>query len=236
MPLIHGPQMDAVARVLTRNGCEVAVPQGQVCCGAINTHVGDLDTARRLARRNIDAFLETGVHAVIVASAGCGVRMKEYDHLLRDDPEYADKASQLSHKVKDVHEFLADLPFDPPSASLDYRVTYQDSCHLSNTQRITEQPRELLRSIPGIDFVELSNASMCCGGGGTYIISERESSLNILDTKMSAVAATGADILATANPGCVIQMQYGVQREGLPIKVRYVTDLLDEAYRLEGRP
>ena len=235
MPLVNGPQMDAVTRVLARNGCEVLVPSGQVCCGAINSHVGDLETARELARRNIDTFLASGVDAVVVASAGCGSRMKEYDHLLRDDPEWADRARRFSEMVKDVHEFLVELPLQPPKAALSYRVTYQDSCHLANPQRITQQPRELLRAIPSIEFVELSDASLCCGAGGTYTITERDFSLRLLDSKMRAVKEAGADVIATANPGCVLQLQYGAQREGLPIEVRYVTDLLDEAYRLEAR-
>ena len=233
MPLVHGPQMDAVARVLSRNGCEVVIPKGQACCGAINTHVGDLNTARGLARWNIDVFLASGVDAIVVASAGCGSRMKEYDHLLRDDAEYAEKARRFSEMVKDVHEFLVELPLEAPKASLSYRVTYQDSCHLSNAQRITHQPRELLRSIPGVQFVELANASICCGGGGTYTITERELSLRVLDSKMSAVKDTGVEIVATANPGCVLQLQYGAIKEGMPVRVRYVTDLLDEAYSLE---
>ena len=136
--------------------------------------------------------------------------------------------------MKDIHEFLVELPFKPPRGSLEYRVTYQDSCHLSNAQRVTSQPRELLRSIPGVDFVELPSASICCGGGGTYTITERDLSLRVLDSKMAAVRETGADILASANPGCVIQLQYGAQREEMPVQVRYVTDLLDEAYRLES--
>ncbi|MCH8109440.1 MAG: (Fe-S)-binding protein [Chloroflexi bacterium] len=235
MPLVNGPQMNAVARVLARNGCEVAVPGGQGCCGALNTHVGDLNTARDMARRNIDVFLAADVDAIVVASAGCGTRMKEYDHLLRNDAEYSEKARLFSDKVKDIHEYLVELPFEPPKASLSYRVTYQDSCHLSNTQRVTLQPREILLSIPGIEFVELSNASMCCGAGGTYTITEREFSLKILDSKMEAVKDTGADVIATANPGCVLQLQYGAQREGLDMKAVYVTDLLDEAYRLESK-
>ncbi len=233
MPLVNGPQMDAVVRVLARNGCEVTVPQGQGCCGAINSHSGYLETARELARRNIDAFLDAGVDAVVVASAGCGARMKEYGHLLENDTGYADKAHRLGGMVKDVHEFLAALPLIPPKASLRYTVTYQDSCHLSNGQRITQQPRELLRSIPGLELVELSNAAICCGSGGSYTITEREFSLKVLDSKMRAVKDTGADVIATANPGCVLQLQYGVKKEGLPMQVRYVTDLLDEAYRLE---
>ena len=233
MPMVNGPQMSAAARVLARNGCDVVAPRGQVCCGAISSHVGDLDSARKLARRNVDEFLDAGVDAVVVASAGCGTRMKEYGHLLRRDAGYAAKAERLSGMVKDIHEFLVDLPFEPPSASLEYRVTYQDSCHLANTQRVVEQPRQILRSIPGVEFVELPNASKCCGAGGTYTITERESSLRVLATKMAAVRETGANVVATANPGCVMQLQYGVRREGLAARTVYVTDLLDEAYGLE---
>ena len=230
MPLVNGPQMNAVVRVLTRNGVEVVVPKNQGCCGAINSHVGDLSTARELARRNIDGFLAEDVDAIVVASAGCGSRMKEYHDLLKDDTEYAEKAAQLSDMVEDIHEFLVDIPFEVPTASLDYRVTYQDSCHLANAQRVTASPRQILKSIPGIEFVELPNASICCGGGGTYTITEREFSLKILKTKMDAVAETKADIIATANPGCLMQLQMGAGRHKMPIEVRYVTDLLDEAY------
>ena len=234
MPLIHGPQMNAVVRVLTRNGCEVVVTRDQGCCGAINSHVGDLKTTRRLARQNIDAFLAADVDHIVVASAGCGSRMKEYGHLLRNDSAYSDKAAALSRKVKDIHELLIALPIDPPKGHLPYRVTYQDSCHLSNAQRVTAPPRELLRSIPGIEFVELSNADKCCGAGGTYTITERDFSMRVLDTKMRAVRETEASVLVTANPGCLMQLQYGAQRDGMDIQVGYITDLLDESYRREN--
>ena len=230
MPLVHGPEMDAVTRVLARNGCEVVVPEGQRCCGAINTHVGDLETARALARRNIDVFLASSVDAVVVASAGCGIRMKEYHDLLRDDVDYREKARQLSAMVQDVNEFLAGLPLVPPKGRIERRVTYQDSCHLSHAQRITEAPRVLLRSISGLELAEMDNSTRCCGAGGTYSITQRDFSLKLLDSKMRAVKDTGADVIATANPGCVLQLQYGAQREGLATPVRYVTDLLDEAY------
>ena len=234
MPLIHGPEMNAVVRVLTRNGCEVVVTKEQGCCGAINSHVGDLDMTRELARRNVDAFLAEEVDYVVVASAGCGSRMKEYGHLLRDDAAYAEKAEALSAKVQDIHELLASLPIEPPKGHLPYRVTYQDSCHLSNAQRITAAPRQLLGSIPGIEFVELSNADKCCGAGGTYTITERDFSMRILDTKMRAVRQTQANVIATANPGCLMQLQYGVQRDGMPVQVKYITDLLDESYSKES--
>ena len=233
MPLVDGPQMEAAARVLAHNGCEVVVSRGQGCCGALNSHSGDLATARSLARRNIDAFLSSEVDAVVVASAGCGVRMKEYDELLKDDGEYAERAARLSAKVKDIHEFLVSLPFIPPQAKLGYRVTYQGSCHLSHAQRITEVPRDLLRSIPGLELIEMDGAANCCGAGGSYSITQREFSLRLLDTKMTAIEGTGANVIATANPGCAIQLRLGVQRESSPARVRYVTDLLDLAYSLE---
>ena len=233
MPLFSGNEMNAVVRVLNRNGCEVVVPEGQTCCGAIHSHVGDLETTRSMARRNIDVFTDADIDAVVIASAGCGSRMKEYDHLLKDDPDYAEKAAEFVDNVKDIHEFLVDLPFTPPTAELDYRVTYQDSCHLGNAQRITSAPRQLLNAIPGVEFVELPGAGRCCGAGGTYTITEREFSLRILGSKIDDFETTGADVLATANPGCLLQLQYGVGDRGLSADVKYVTDLLDEAYQLE---
>ena len=237
MPLVHGPEMDAVTRVLARNGCQVVVARGQGCCGAINSHVGDLETARAMARRNIDAFLDAEVDAVVVASAGCGSRMKEYGHLLKDDQVYRERAKEFSALVKDIHEFLVELPVIPPRGNVNRRVTYQDPCHLSHAQRITEAPRTLLRSIPGLELTEMADATRCCGAGGTYIITQREFSLKVLDSKMASVADTTATVVATANPGCVLLLQYGAQQHNMPIEVRYVTDLLDEAYRAEeARP
>lgn len=233
MPLVHGPAMDGVVNVLIRNGCEVSVPGNQVCCGALHSHIGDLDTARTLARRNIDAFSDKDIDAIVVASAGCGSRMKEYAHLLKQDTEYSEKAQRFSALVRDIHEFLIDLPFEPPKLSLNLKVTYQDSCHLANSQHITSQPRDLLKSIPGLDFVELPNSSMCCGGGGTYTLTERTLSLDVLKSKMLNVRETETDILATANPGCLIQLQYGAKINRMPIKIKYVTDVLNEAYGLE---
>ena len=233
MPLMHGPEMDAAVRVLTRNGCDVEITEGQGCCGAIHSHVGDLDRARELARSNIDAFEAREVDAIIVASAGCGARTKEYDHLLEDDPDYGERAVKFSATVKDIHEYLVELPFTPPTGRIERRVTYQDSCHLANAQRVTDAPRAILTSIPGVELVEMERSDVCCGAGGTYTITEREFSLRVLDSKMKNVDKTGADVLATANPGCVLQLQYGTQRYGPPVEVKYVTDLLDEAYQRE---
>ena len=231
MPLVHGPQMESVVRVLTRNGCEIVVSSGQTCCGAINTHAGDLETARKMARRNIDVFNADDVDAVVNASAGCGTRMKEYPHLLKNDPGYSKKAEQFSLKVKDIHEFLVELPFIPPTGKLNQLITYQDSCHLSHSQSITEAPRIILRSIPGLELSEMENSTRCCGAGGTYTITQHEMSVRLLDSKMKDATATGAETIATANPGCVIQLQYGTRRTGSNADVRYVVELLDQAYK-----
>ena len=230
MPFVHGPSMEAAINVLTENGCEVVIPAGQVCCGAIHSHIGDLERARSLARTNLDVFLKLDIEAVVVASAGCGARLKEYVHLLRNDPNYDDLAKKFSSVVKDIHEYLDELPIIPPTGELDLTVTYQDSCHLSNVQNVKSQPRNLLKMIPGVSFVELPNSDICCGAGGTYFVSQSNMSRSILHDKMSSVKTTNADVLATANPGCVIQLQAGASKYQPNLKVRYVIDLLAESY------
>ena len=234
MPLVQASTMDATVRVLNRNGCDVAVPVGQGCCGALNLHSGDIEMGRKMARRNIDAFLKAGVKKAVVASAGCGSSMKEYGELLRDDPQYRDKAERFSGMTVDVTEFLVGLPFDLPKGEVRRHITYQDSCHLAHAQRITQAPRSILHSIPGLDFVEMENASRCCGAAGIYSITQREMSRRLLDSKMGSVAATGADTLVTANPGCMIQLEMGLRLAGIPGEVRHVVDVLDESYRREA--
>lgn len=236
MRLTHGATLEAVTRVLARNGVEVYVPEAQGCCGALNAHAGERDTAREMARRNIDAFLEVETDAIIVASAGCGSTMKEYHELLANDPEYVEKAAIVAELTKDIHEFLADLTFEPPRGSLategkDLKVTYQDSCHLGQAQRITAPPRELLNAIPGIEFVEMEESMVCCGSAGTYSLIEQGMSLRLGRRKAERIVASGADVVATANPGCVIQMEQALARAGEGAQVRYVIDLLDESYR-----
>ena len=232
MPLVHGSTMEAAVRVLNRNGCDVVVPVGQGCCGALNLHSGDLEMARRMARRNIDVFLNTGVEKIVVASAGCGSAMKEYEELFTNDPNYSDKAKRLSSMTVDVAEFLVGLPFETPGGEIRKRITYQDPCHLAHAQRITHAPRAILNSIPGLDFVEMDNASRCCGAAGLYTITQREFSRRLLDSKMKSVAATGADAVVTANPGCVIQLEMGLRLAGIPGSVCHVVDILDESYQL----
>jgi glycolate oxidase iron-sulfur subunit len=237
MRLTHGPTLEAVTRVLARNGVEVYVPEAQGCCGALNVHSGEQDSARKMARRNIDAFLEVETDAIIVAAAGCGSTMKEYGELLADDPEYAEKAAEVGERSKDIHEFLSELGFETPKGSMatdgvDLKVTYQDSCHLGLAQGITAPPRELLYAIPGIEFVEMDESLVCCGSGGTYSLFEQEMSLRLARRKTDNIVASGAAVVATANPGCVIQMEQALARAGEGAQVRYIIDLLDESYRL----
>ena len=234
MPLVHGPTMEATVRVLNRNGCAVKVPVGQGCCGALNLHSGDVEMARQMARRNIDVFLDAGVEKIVVASAGCGSTMKEYRDLLQDDPQYRDSAARFSGMTVDVSEYLVALPFYVPTGVVNQRVTYQDACHLAHAQRITKAPREILQAIPGVQLVEMEDSSRCCGAAGIYSVTQKELSGRLLERKMRSVADTGAEVVATANPGCTIQLESGVRMAGLPSQVRHVVDILDESYRAEG--
>jgi Fe-S oxidoreductase len=233
MPLVQGSTMEATVRVLTRNGCDVAVPVGQGCCGALNSHSGDLENGRRMARRNIDVFLAAGVDRIVVSSAGCGAAMKQYHELLAEDTSYAEKAQRFSELTVDITELLVALPFDPPRAALNRKVTYQDPCHLAHAQRITAAPRQILKSIPGLELVEMEQAAMCCGGAGIYSAVQQEMAERILARKMETIAATGAEQVVTANPGCMMQLQRGLILKGDSGRVQHVVDLLDEAYRAE---
>ncbi len=231
MPLTYGPVNEATARVLARNGCEVVVPKSQGCCGALSAHSGERDAARNLARKNIDVFLATSAEAIIVNSAGCGSAMKEYGELLKDDLAYKKKAEALGKMVRDVNEFLAALPLASGTKRLDRKVTYQDSCHLAHAQRVKEAPRKVLRAIPGLALIEMPSADMCCGAAGVYNITQPEMSARLLDEKMMNIAGAKADIIATANPGCMLQLQKGVERTGMQARVAHVVELLDESYR-----
>jgi glycolate oxidase iron-sulfur subunit len=230
MTLTHAPALEAAVRVLSRNGVEVHVTANQGCCGALNAHAGELDSAREMARRNIDSFLTAMPDAVIVASAGCGSTMKEYEELLHGDPAYAEKAAHASSITRDIHEFLIELGLIKPTASLDYTVTYQDACHLANAQRITYAPRQILDAIPGLKRVEMPEGNVCCGSAGTYSITQKEMSLRLGNRKASNIRSTGAQIVATGNPGCALQMKSALERSGSATTVKYVVELLDEAY------
>ena len=222
---------EATVRVLQKNGCEVVVPSGQGCCGALHVHAGIRDEARRLAKKNIDAVLTGEFDAIITNAAGCGSTLKEYDELLEHDAEYAERAVKFKSLMKDVTEFLASLKLNPAMAALDYTVTYQDSCHLAHGQKIRNAPRQLLRAIPGVQFREMPMADICCGSAGIYNVINTQLSMDILKSKMTNVNTTKAQVVATANPGCMIQLEAGVRKHGGGARVAHVVELLDEAYQ-----
>ena len=211
MPMMQSEAMRAAVRVLQRNGCDVAVPPTQGCCGALNLHAGDLELGRRMARRNIDAFRSAGVDVVVTASAGCGSSMKEYGDLLRNDTDYADAAAEFAANTRDITEFLAGLPLEPPQAELAWRVTMQDPCHLAHAQRITDAPRRALRSIPGLELVEMAESSLCCGSAGFYSLIQRDMSQRLQRRKVGNALATEAGVIASANPGCMAQLEQGLR-------------------------
>jgi glycolate oxidase iron-sulfur subunit len=222
---------EATVRVLQRNGCEVVVPEGQGCCGALHLHAGMRDQARKLACRNIDAILGGGFDAIITNAAGCGSTLKEYGELLADLPEYAEKARRFSALMRDITEFLGSLELNPKLGRVDAVVTYQDSCHLAHGQHIRQSPRQLLGAIPGLTFREMPGSDLCCGSAGIYNVVQNEMAMQILKHKMEAVNATQAEIIATANPGCMLQLQAGVRLHGSGQRVMHVVEVLDRAYK-----
>lgn len=228
MPHLYPRTHVATVRVLNRLGYRVVEPEAQVCCGALSAHAGDRRTARELARKNIDAFLAAGVEAIVVDSAGCGAAMKEYGELLRDDAEYGDRAARVSEITRDVLEFVVGHEL-PPLGAVHETVTYQDSCHLVHAQRVTHAPRQLLSAIPGLDLRELVAPDRCCGSAGLYSLVQSEMSGRLLDEKMDDVAATGAHVIATANPGCMMQLEAGARQHGLDARVVHVMELVDES-------
>jgi glycolate oxidase iron-sulfur subunit len=222
---------EATVRVLQKNGCEVTVPADQGCCGALHVHSGLPEAARSLARRNIDALLKGEYDAIITNAAGCGSTLKEYGELLEHDPAYRDQAHVFSGKMRDVNEFLASLEWNRDFGPLAYTVTYQDSCHLAHGQKIKVAPRKLLRSIPGLTFRELPLADVCCGSAGIYNVLQPEMATSLLEKKMDAIGSTRAEVIVTANPGCMLQLRAGAAKFGQGQRVAHVVEILDEAYR-----
>lgn len=231
MPYMYGPTQEATLRVLARNGREVVTPPAQTCCGALMVHSGDREAARAVARCNIDLFLSLDVEAVIVNAAGCGSTLKEYGELLEHDPVYAERARRFAALVQDVTEHVARLPFTAGLGRVQARVTYQDSCHLAHAQRVKHAPRHLIQAIPGVTFVDMPNADRCCGSAGIYNVVQPEMSMQVLDMKMAEITEARPDIVVTANPGCMLQLETGLRRAGLQARVMHVIDLLDLAYR-----
>lgn len=223
----------ATIRVLQRNGYEVHFPESQTCCGAAQWHTGGEALAKDLARQNIDAFAPYEV--VVNNAGGCGLTLKEYPDLLRDDPDYAERAVTFAAKVQDFSEFIHSHLHRPPRGTLRVRATYNDSCHLRHGQHVINQPRELLRGIDGLEFIDLQHPDRCCGSAGIYNIVQSETANAVLDAKMEDIAATGADIIVTSNTGCHMQLVAGVRRWRLNAKVMHIAEVLDLAYLAEER-
>ena len=225
---------EATIRVLAANGCEVVTPVQQQCCGALHVHAGEAERGRQLARQNIDVFEPFDCDFIIINSAGCGSNLKEYGHLLRDDPVYAARAQAFSAKVKDVSEFLTGIELNRDMGNVHYTVAYHDACHLFHGQKVKQQPRELLKAIPGLKTVPLKEAEWCCGSAGIYNITNQEMASQLLERKMNNIAATGAQVIATGNPGCMMQIALGARQRGMDIDVVHPVELLDQAYRAGG--
>jgi glycolate oxidase iron-sulfur subunit len=221
---------EATVRVLQKNGCEVVLPAGQGCCGALHLHSGLKEDAQKLARRNVDAVLDGGFDAIITNAAGCGSTLKEYGELLDDD-----RGRRFSALMRDVTEFLAGIELNRDMRPLDTVVTYQDSCHLAHGQKVRAAPRKLLAAVPGLTFREMPGADICCGSAGIYNVVQNEMSMQILATKMASVNVTKASVIATANPGCMLQLRAGVRLHGDKQRVMHVVEILDEAYRAAER-
>ncbi|WP_077617430.1 (Fe-S)-binding protein [Bacillus sinesaloumensis] len=223
---------DATTKLLQLAGCEIVIPKTQVCCGALHGHSGEKQKAKELAKQNIAAFEEIETDYIITNAGGCGAFLIEYDHLLKDEPEWASRAKAFAKKLKDISSVLIELEFHKIELSLPAQViTYQDSCHLRNVMNTASEPRNLLQAIKGTTYLEMTNADSCCGSAGIYNIVESEMSMKILDSKMKKVKTTGAKTIVTANPGCLLQMKLGIEREGLSDKIRtvHIVDLLLEA-------
>ncbi|MBX3170879.1 MAG: (Fe-S)-binding protein [Candidatus Eremiobacteraeota bacterium] len=224
----------ATVNVLRRQGFQVEAPPQQPCCGALHAHSGRLDWARAQARRMIATFERHPVDWIVVNSAGCGSLMKHYGHLLAEEPEWADRAAAFSARVRDVQEFLAEIELRPPLPQVVQSLTYHDACHLAHGQAIRQAPRQLLRQLAGSGYRELAEADLCCGSAGTYNITHFETASELLERKLDAIEASGALRVGVANPGCLLQIRYGLARRGLNIAAEHPIVLLDEAWENSG--
>lgn len=227
----------STADVLLANGCEVITPRAQSCCGSLHGHNGATHLAKELARRQLDAFDVDSLDAIITNAGGCGSHLKHYGHLLHDDPQYAARAALWDSKVKDIHEWLVQIGFRKPAAGVNSatEVTYHESCHLCHGQKVVSQPRAVLNSIPGLKVVELPESNWCCGSAGIYNITQPEQSAKLLERKLDNVEQTGARTVATSNPGCHLQLAFGLKNrvQAMCETVTQPVTLLAEAYKNE---
>jgi glycolate oxidase iron-sulfur subunit len=218
--------------VLARNGCEIVTPPKQLCCGSLHAHNGEWDLAKQLARQQLEQFPPDQFDAIITNAGGCGSHLKHYHKLLADDPAYRDRAALWDKKVKDIHEWLLEIGIQKPANNAPVQVvTYHESCHLAHGQKITAQPRQLLRLIPNLQLVELPESLWCCGSAGIYNIVQPEMANQLLDRKLKHIQSTGASIVANGNPGCLLQLINGAKLKGIKLRVVHPVTLLAEAYR-----
>lgn len=230
MSILFTKTSRATVDVLTKSGCRVITPKAQRCCGAPLANEGLKDKVKDLARFNIDLFEKLNVDYIVSDCAACGCVLKEYEEMLEDDPQYAERAKVFSRKSRDITEFLADWPhFDSSKGTYQGRVCYDQPCHLQHAQKISNQPHSVIRNVKNLQFVDLPESDWCCGSAGTYNITQHDVSMQILDRKMANVAKANPEVLLTANPGCMLQLQWGVKQKGLDIQVMHVTELLSRA-------
>jgi len=221
---------EASVRVLQRAGAEVLVPSGQGCCGAISVHAGEMPLGRELAKRNIVAFERSGADFYVINAAGCGSTLKEYGELFAQDDQWRERGAAFSRAVRDITELLDHIGISRDLGTIDATVTYQEPCHLVHAQRISAQPRRLLSAIPGLRLLEMNESSVCCGSAGIYNVTQPEMAARLQNRKVENIRATGARIVATANPGCALQVAAGLAQAEIPMKVMHVVELLDESY------
>jgi glycolate oxidase iron-sulfur subunit len=221
----------ATVRVLAAEGCDVITPRRQGCCGALPGHGGREEQALDFAKRTIETFEQAGVDYVILNAAGCGSNVKEYGHQLRDEPEWAERAEALAKKARDISEFIVEMGPVAERHPLPMTVAYQDACHLAHAQGIREEPRKVLRGIPGVELKQLTEAELCCGSAGTYNMLQPEPARELGERKAAAVLATGADLMVTANPGCWMQVATTLARMGKRMPVAHTVQVLDASIR-----
>jgi glycolate oxidase iron-sulfur subunit len=232
MSIIFNKTTNATVNVLTRSGCTVVTPKEIRCCGAPLMSEGFKHKAIELMRFNIDLFEKLNVDYIVTDCAACGAALKEYEEILEHEPEYKEKAKAFSHKVREITEFLAEWPHtatvENPPFEGEKKAIYDEPCHLCHAQHVWEQPKKVIKSVPGVDLLNLPEAEWCCGSAGIYNITHYDMSMKVLDRKMSNIENTDADLVLTANPGCLLQLAYGVREKNLPMEVKHVVELLDD--------
>ena len=221
--------------VLSVNGCEVITPPEQLCCGSLHAHNGEWELSQQLARKQLDQFPPEQFDAIITNAGGCGSHLKHYHKLLADDERYRERAVMWDKKVKDIHEWLVEIGIQPPAnPAPSLVVTYHESCHLAHGQKITTQPRQLLRAIPNLKLAELTESNWCCGSAGIYNLIQPKMANELLARKLRHIKSTGATIVATANPGCLLQLINGARGQQMNLRIVHPVTLLAEAYRGES--